>query len=179
MFNRSWYKNTWLGKKLGLKIDWSKENLVTTDGKTITVIHTFKDYVYSGCVKSISSSSTMVGGVSTTKYVLVETGIFLTEFEIAKKTYSIVYDNTKISALKYIKSIAGEEDEITVTIELGKKDDTFKDYKMCDEFYSKVVEYLIGDVEICTTGRNYYYLKLRCKDEYAGAVRSLAKAYIK
>ena len=179
MFNRSWYKNTWLGKKLGFKIDWSKENLVTTDGKTITVIHTFKDYTYSGCVKSIGSSSTMVGGVSATKYVVVETNVFLTELEIGKHKYNIMYDATKIKALKYIKDTFGEEDETVVTLDLGQKDDTLKEYKMCDEFYSKVGVYLTNDVKVCKTQWGYYYLEFRCKEQYAGAILALARAYVK
>ena len=144
MFNRSWYKNTWLGKKLGLKIDWNTENLVCGS----TVIHSYDE------------DNEVYLGFKLTKHVThecnnrfiektMEVNIYLSEFELSQNKYNIVYDPTKIEAQLRIKKLeeklADEEASFIVSPDwnLYYSDEKQKDFRLNQNFLDKAGSLII------------------------------------
>lgn len=170
MFNRSWYKNTWLGKKLGFKIDWNTENLVSGS----KVVHTYdKDnelYLGFTIVKQYAYN----GSNFTEKTMEVNT--YSSEYDLSRDTYKIVYDPTKVEANLRIQKLEASK-YATVEVVLGV-DPKYKDYKMCDEFYVNNKRLIVKEYPV---GQNYwkeYCIWFVCKEEHASGIRTMAKAFI-
>lgn len=144
MFNRSWYKNTWLGKKLGFKIEWNTENLVKSDGTLYgtTVIHTYDgdNEVYTGfkLVKQYTHD-----GSNKMLEKIIEVNTSVSELEVLEGGYTIVYDPTKLEALLKIKKleekIADEEARFTVkpAWNLYYSNENQKDFTLSKDFLDK------------------------------------------
>ena len=170
MFNRSWYKNTWLGKKLGFKIDWNTENLVSGS----KVVHTYdKDNeVYLGF--TIVKQYTYNSRNFTEKTMEVNT--YSSEYDLSRDNYKIVYDPTKVEANLRIQKLESDADTIVV-VTLGL-DDKYKDYRMCAEFYESTGRFILEEYPIVKGYWGEYEIRFRCKEEHASGIRTMAKAFI-
>lgn len=141
MFNRSWYKNTWLGKKLGFKIDWTKENYVKSDGTLggTTVIHTYDEdnEVYVG-FKLAKKYNCYGHNKTIEKTIEVNTSVDTIDDE-----YKIVYDPTKLESLLKIRNLESKlvEEEVRFTIRPEwnsyYSNENQKDFLLPSEFVSK------------------------------------------
>ena len=176
MFNRSWYKNTWLGKKLGFKVDWNKENLVSKDsGKEyVKVFHSLEDGVCIGFVSSIRYSLSQDGSIiaSTSSFKVHEYVDY-----IKMSDYNIEYDTTKIKANEKLKTLKDLDDDYkTLSIYLGYSN-KYVDYNVNEEFLLKTRAF---NVTVATSCKNdHYYLDIKYKSEWKNNVEALAKVYIK
>ena len=163
MFNRSWYKNTWLGKKLGFKIDWNTENLVKSDGTKIEVLFTIEDSMYFGCIKETGAITSQITRWSN---------------DLDLEEYKIEYDPTKLKATEHIEQLIGESDEDSIVIVTLGLDDKYKDYRMCTEFYESTGRFILEEYPIVKNYWGEYEISFRCKEVHASGVRTLAKAFI-
>ena len=180
--NKSWYKNTWLGKKLGCKIDWSTENLVHKDNRAdrVRVLFEYDEYVYVGTKKYIRShydKDVWTHDIVDDKEIIYKDNINLSEWYIE-------YDQTKVEALKRISKI--EEDtrykrEVETTwIEVNRTYDLNKmaEFKLSPEFYREAAKYILKEEIVSTVNCSYEY-RLICTRDNVSMLSMLYRKHMK
>ena len=173
--NRSWYKNTWLGRKLGLKIDWETENLVHKESSKdyVKVFHTLEDGVCIGFATNMQYIMSPDGTIRTsTSSYKVHEHIDYVKFS----DYNIEYDPTKIKAKERLKAFKDLDDYKVLTIYLGSSN-KYSNYKVNDDFLLKTRAFNVTTSIRCSDGN--CYLDIKYKSEWKSNVEALAKVYIK
>lgn len=185
MFNRSWYKNTWLGKKLGFKIDWSKEVLVHKNNSedNIRVIHTDEDGIYVGFRSYAVSGVKFDGSI----HKRVETEMTYTwKDTINLDDYVIMYDQSKVDALQRIqdieesknKSVSKSNEKVYIVVKTGMEEKEAHEYMFSAMFLREASKY-IQAVEVSNLVRLKWGVRLICNEEDASKLRVLVSKYIK
>lgn len=183
MFNRSWYKNTWLGKKLGFKIDWSKENLVHKRSSVdfVKVIHGLEDGAYigftSGGVRGLNSDKTTYSYISTSKII---------ECDIDLEKYDVMYDSSKVLVNKRIKELEIEDtksnsslsDNVYIVVKSGMEEKEAHEYMFSVMFLREASKYILG-VEVSPIVRLKWGVRLICAGKDASKLRMLISKHIK
>lgn len=184
MFNRSWYKNTWLGKKLGFKIDWNKEVLVhkSSSKTTVRMFHTKEDEMYIGFKSWVASSI----NPDSTVHERVETEMVYTWADYLNlDEYIIMYDKSKIEALSKIQEIeqsnirigTNTDDNAYVIVKSGMGEKEAHEYKLSVMFLMEASKYIVG-VEVVHLVRKGWGVRLICAGRDASKLRVLVSKYI-
>lgn len=183
MFNRSWYKNTWLGKKLGLKIDWSKEVLVHKNSSvdSVRVIHTNEDGIYVGFRAYVVSGIKFDGSI----HKRVETEMMYTwEDNSNLDDYVIMYDQSKVDALQRIhdieesksKSVSKSNEKVYIVVKTGMDEKEAHEYMFSAMFLREASKF-IQAVDVSHLVRLKWGVRLVCNEEDASELRMLVSKH--
>ena len=185
MFNRSWYKNTWIGKKLGFKIDWNKEVLVHKNSSvdSVRVLHTNEDETYIGFRTYVVSGVKFEGPI----HKRVETEMMYTRKDsINLNDYVIMYDQSKVDALQRIrdiedsksKSVSKSSEKVYIVVKTGMDEREAHEYMFSAMFLREASKY-IQAVDVSHLVRLKWRVRLVCNEEDASKLRVLVSKYIK